>query len=95
MSKKPTPSVSNLGRVAVGGPNGPFADVQSLLGALVFKPIAQHPDSPTAGDVIMYRDGSFAVVGDSPHVSYGPREEMVEVARLFPRPAPAEVQDDA
>ena len=41
------------------------------------------PDSPEVGDAIKYRDGSVAVVGTYSHVSYGPREEMVAVARLI------------
>ena len=69
-----------------GGPSGPFASANDLLSKLAFEPIGKHPVSPTLGDVIRYRDGSFAIVGDSPHVSYGPRAEMAEVARLFPRP---------
>ncbi len=61
----------------------PFANLDELLGKLNFQPLTEN--SPELGDVIKYRDGTVAIVGDSPVVSYGPREEMQSVARLFPR----------
>lgn len=62
----------------------PFLKSDDLLKLLNWEPISDHPESPKLGDVIMYRDGLWAVVGTSSLVSYGPREEMQSVARLFP-----------
>lgn len=72
----------------------PYADADGLLRQLSWEPIEQHPDSPVFGDVIMYRDGGWTVVGSASQVSYGPREQMQAVARLFPRGA-ADPQEDA
>ena len=68
----------------------PHSSLADFLSELRFKPIAEHPDSPISGDVIKYKDGSIAIVGTASCVSYGSRAEMLEVARLFPRPVLAE-----
>lgn len=78
-----------------GGPSGPFANMDDLLKTLVFEPLEGHPESPTLGDVIMYRDGGVSIVGTASQVSYGPREEMQSVARLFPREQQAQESQPA
>lgn len=60
-----------------------LTQVNELLGDLEKRPLG--PDDPQVGDVVFYTDGSWAVVGTSSQVSYGPREQMQAVARLFPR----------
>ncbi len=66
----------------------PFANAELFLAGLDFQPLGAN--SPEAGDVVMFSDGSWVVVGTSSHVSYGPRDEMVSVARLYPH-ASAEI----
>jgi hypothetical protein len=66
-------------------------EVNELVADLDWRPLSA--ESPEVGDVIKYRDGSFAFVGTSPHVSYGPREQMESVARIYPRGG--EVKDGA
>lgn len=60
----------------------PFANAELFLAGLDFQPLGAN--SPEAGDVVMFSDGSWVVVGTSSLVSYGPRAEMVSVARLYP-----------
>lgn len=68
---------------AIGYDRFTLTEVNELLQDLDWQPLGA--DSPQAGEVIKYRDGSWAFVGTSSRVSYGPREEMESVAKLFPR----------